>query len=583
MTQTAASPASANTTASRGGSHNPWVVLAVVIAGAFMQLVDVSIVNVAIPSIQRNLNATYAQIQLVLVFYQLAFACTLITGARLGDIYGRKKLFLIGLTLFVAASALCGAAPTATVLVIARLVQGVGGGMMFPQVLSVIQVTFPPAQRGKAFGVFGAAIGIATILGPLLGGALIQLNLFHTDWRMIFYVNLPIGVAALLGAIFQLGESKAPGAPRLDVWGALLITGGTLLVVYPITVGREKGWPLWIIGLLAAAVPVLALFAWYETRKTRRRDSPLLVMSLFKDRAFRAGILLLLVFFAALPPYFFLFSLYIQIGQGFTALGAGLAGFPFAVASGFASARSDVVARRLGNRVLAVGCALLVLGMLLVLLTVHLVGTHPHIYSFVVPLLVSGAGLGFFVAPVTNIVLAGIHAEGAGSASGVLSSVQQVGGALGVAVAGVIFFGLIGTNAANAGQQVGPALRAQLAAAHLPAPAVSGIIDGFQRCFDDRTHANDPTADPASCRAVERMALRSPAPPPVKQEIAVATGQAAKRALGLDFSRSFQQTLLYEVALFAAAFGLVFTLPPVDPQAMGHPAAAAPERADQRR
>ncbi len=560
----------------RHGHSNPWVVLAVVLAGGFMQLVDVSIVNVAIPSIQGELHTTYAQIQLVLVLYSLGFAGTLITSARLGDIYGRRKTFLIGVTGFTGFSVLCAAAPTANVLVGARFAQGVFAGLMFAQILSVIQVTFPPQTRGKALGAFGAVIGVATILGPLLGGLLIKLNLFGLDWRLIFYVNVPIGVLTLFGALSQLGESRAPNAPRLDILGAILVTAGLVMLVYGVAVGREKGWPIWVDALMAAAVPILAAFVVYEIGKTRRNDSPLVIMTLFKERAFSIGMVLLFVFLLALPSYFFVFSLYIQIGEGFTPLAAGLAGFPFALASGFAAARSDAVAARLGNRVLVVGCALLVAGMLLVLGTAHLVGTRPHIYSFVVPLLISGAGLGFFIAPVINIVLAGIHVEGAGSASGVLSTVQQAGAAIGIALTGIVFFGAIGSGATNAAQGVTPRLRAALSAAGLPASAVGQSIAGFDRCFHDRATATDPTTNPASCQVAQRNAAQGQ--PQLRQVVGAAFRDAALQASARNFSAAFQRTLVYLAGIFLLALLLVLALPKVDPRALPTAAVADPGR-----
>ncbi len=551
----------------RAGADRPGVVLAIVLSATFMQLVDISIVNTAIPSIQRDLGASYAAIQLIVVVYQLAFACTLITAARLGDIYGRRRLFLIGMVGFTLASAVCGAAPNPTALVLARLVQGFMSGLMFPQVLAVIQVTFPPRERGRAFGILGAVIGLATILGPLLGGLLIQLNLGGLDWRTIFYVNVPIGIVAVVTAFCFLGESRAPNADRLDLPGVALVTTGLLLLVYPLAEGRDRGWPAWLLAMLALSVPVLAAFAAYEVIKTRRNDSPLVWMDLFQDRAFRTGLLLSLVFFLGLPTFFFTFSLYLQIGQGYSALGAGLTGFCFAVGSGVASSRSDRMARRLGNDVLKVGCAVLAVGMALVLLTVHLAGTHPHGYQFIPALLVAGSGLGLFIAPVTNIILAGIHSRAAGSASGVLSTAQQIGGALGVAVVGVLFFSLIGVNAAASSDKVAHELRRELVALRVPGPAVDGIVAGFSHCFIDRAHEKDPGKQPPSCRQVAAAGV----PPEVGRRVAaVVQARAAPRAMAETFSTSFQEVLIYEIAIFLLAFGVVFALPRVQPAAMGH-------------
>ncbi len=220
-------------------------------------------------------------------------------------------------------------------------------------------------------------VGLATILGPLLGGVLIQLNWFHLDWRLIFYVNVPIGILALIAASRWLGESTAPQADSLDIPGAILVTIGLVLLVYPLSTGRDHGWPIWIFLMMAASIPVLAAFVLLQLRKTRDRASPLVHMSLFRDRAFTRGSLLTLVFFLGLPPFFFVFAVYIQLGLGFSALGSGLSSVGFAVGSAFAASRSDVVARRLGNTVLVIGSGLMALGMGLILLTVHLVGTTP--------------------------------------------------------------------------------------------------------------------------------------------------------------------------------------------------------------
>ncbi|MDX6285298.1 MAG: hypothetical protein QOG53_783 [Frankiales bacterium] len=540
------------------GHHNPYVVLVVVLTALFVQLVDVSIVNVAIPSIQRELHASYGAVQLVLVLYQIGFASVLITAGRLGDIYGRKRIFVIGMTGFTIASAICGAAPNEVTLVIGRLVQGAFSGIMFPQVLSVIQVTFAPRDRGKAFGILGATIGLATILGPLLGGLLIQWNPAGLDWRAVFYVNLPIGIAALIGAFRLLAESKAPDAPRLDLPGVAIITVALLCFILPITEGRDRGWPLWLDALLVASIPLFVFFFRYERRRTALQKSPLILMSLFRDRAFTAGLILSFVVFAGVPPFFFSFSIYIQIGLGFSALGAGLTTLPFAVGSALGSTISDRLTKKLGTRVLALGLSILVCGMVGVLLTVHAVGTHPHAYQFVPALVTCGIGFGFFVAPVINIILAGIHTEGAGSASGVLSTFQMMGGAVGVAVIGVIFFGLLSSNAGHAANAVEPKLQAELSRLQLAPAEQSAVEQQFRRCFVDRAQEKDPTIIPTSCRVSGNI-------PPGVLALVGPSGVITREGIARDFSRSFQQTLLYEIFVFGLGLVIVFRLPQVNP------------------
>ena len=342
-------------TSVHGREVRPMLVLAVVLTAAFVQLVDVSITNVAVPSIRTDLDASFSAVQLVQSGYQLAFACTLITAARLGDLHGRRRLFLIGMVGFTLASILCGFATSPTMLVLSRVLQGLMSGLMYPQVLSVIQVVFPPRERPRAFAVLGATIGLATILGPLLGGALIQWNVVGSQWRSIFLVNVPIGVAAVIAAIRLLPESRAPKATRLDVPGALLSALALLLLILPLTEGRERGWPWWLIAMLVASVPTAVAFVLVERRRTHDDDSPLVDLRILDLRGPRIGMPLSAVFFAGIPAFFFTFSLYVQVGEGFTALRSGLTTIPFAFASAVLSSRSPVLARRLGRTVLLIG------------------------------------------------------------------------------------------------------------------------------------------------------------------------------------------------------------------------------------
>jgi EmrB/QacA subfamily drug resistance transporter len=537
-----------------GADSRRWVALAVVLIAGFMQLVDISIVNVAIPSIQRDLDATYSQIQWVLAGYQLAFAVMLITGGRLGDIYGRKRLFMTGMAGFTVASALCGLAQNPGMLIGSRVFQGLMGAIMFPQILSVIQVTFPPRERGTAFGMFGATIGLATITGPLVGGLLIEADLLGLEWRPIFLVNVPIGIAALAVATRFLVESKAPRALRPDPVGVAIVTAGLLLLVYPLVQGRDLGWPLWTFVSMAAAVPVLIGFGVYERHKKARDGSPLVDMDLFRQRSFVPGLLVAGIFFMGIPAFFLTFSLWLQIGLGFSALHAGLTGAPFAVGSAVASAASVRLAPSLGRRILSIGALLLVAGMVALIWTVDRYDGAVHSWQLLPALLVCGLGLGSVVAPLVTVVLAGIRGQDAGAASGVLSTVQQVGGAVGVALIGVIFFGLLGSQAAGVADDLIPGMRAGLESAGLPPAVTRQVAAGFRTCFEDRANAKDPSAVPASCARGQAQAQG--------QErigrVVAATADAARRQ---NFSQAFQRTLLFEVAVFGACFLLMFLLP----------------------
>lgn len=527
-----------------------WIALGVVLCASFMVLLDVSIVNVAIPRVQANLRASFGEIQFVLAGYQLAYAVMLITGGRLGDIFGRKRLFLIGVAGFTLASALCGLAQSPTQLVGFRILQGLMAGLMYPQILAVIQVSFPPRERAGAFGAFGGVIGIATICGPLVGGLLIQADLFD-GWRPIFLVNVPVGVATLVAAAFLLHESRAPHRPSLDPGGVLLITIALFLLAFPLVEGREAGWPWWAYACLIASVPALAGFGFYIVARRRAGHSPLIDPALFADRAFVVGLIISIVFISGLPAFFFTFTLFLQIGLGYSALHAGLTTIPFAVGSALASFASVRLVRVVGKLLLNAGAAILVLGMLGVILTLHRQGTGIRGTDLIPTLLLSGVGLGLVVAPLINIILAGVRGANAGAASGVLTTAQQVGGAIGVALVGLIYFNLLGAHADAVATGLHPAISRQLQAANLPAPVVRGIETRFDHCFHDRSNEADPTVTPASCQGGGGASI------PVASVLQVAgnTGRAQ------DFLYTIQRSIGYGLAVWSLTFFLVFLLP----------------------
>ena len=421
-----------------------WLSLAVLLLAAFMNLVDVTIVNVALPSIQTGLNASYAQAQWIVAGYILTFALGLIPGGRLGDIVGRKRMFLGGVAGFTLASTLCGLAPNPTILVTARVLQGLMAAAMVPQVLAIIQVSFPPKEWGTAFGFFGAAAGLATVTGPIVGGLLISANLFDLAWRPIFLVNVPVGLLALLAATALISESRSPEATSLDLPGVGLVTVGLLLLVYPLVQGRDLGWPRWAFLSMSAAVLVLGLFALWEKRKARIDEPPLVSPSLFKQRAFVAGLLITLIFFSGITGFFLVIAVYLQDGLGFTALRSGLTIVPFSVGVFAASTASAALAPRFGRGVLSAGTLLLAAGMAGIMWTLQRYGVDVTSWEFLPALLVAGVGMGLVVAPLFDFILTGVDGRDAGIASGVLNAVQQVGNAVGVAIIGVVFFGTIG-------------------------------------------------------------------------------------------------------------------------------------------
>jgi EmrB/QacA subfamily drug resistance transporter len=540
-----------------------WLALASVMTALFMVLLDVSIVNVAIPAIRSNLSANNADIQFVIAGYGLAYAVLLITGGRLGDIFGRKRMFIIGMSGFVIASALCGLAQSAIMLDLSRVLQGGMAAMMYPQVLSVIQVTFPPQERARVFGLVGAVIGIATITGPLAGGLIIRNDITGGSWRWIFLVNLPIGIGALIAATRLITESRAPNATRLDFGGVILSTAGILLLVYPLVEGQVAGWPAWTFICMAISPVMLALFIVYE-RSLPSTRFPLVQLSLFRIRSFSVGVALSAIFIAGIPAFFFTFSLMVQVGLGFSALNAGLTTIPWSLASAVASFMSTRVAPRLGKYTIAIGSALLVIGILGVIGTLHLQGTKVTGWDLIPSFVVSGLGLGTVIAPLLNIILAGVPGRDAGSASGVLTTFQQLGGAIGVAVVGVVFFGLLSSRAPVAIATVTPQLQSQLAAANVPPQEATALIAKFSTCFKEQASASDPSAPIPGCN-------RTSSSPQVTQAFAT----AAQAGLASDFVTSVERILFFNVGFWALTGILSMLLPRSRPQPVPGAAHAA--------
>ncbi|GHF17311.1 DHA2 family efflux MFS transporter permease subunit [Streptomyces griseoluteus] len=439
-----------------GADRRRWIALAIVMTAAFMDLVDVTIVNIAIPSIQRDEGASFSQIQWITAGYALAFAAGLITGGRLGDIHGRRRLFLLGVGGFTLASALCGFAVDPAMLVTARILQGGMAAMMVPQVLSIVHATFPAHERGKVFGLFGAVVGLGAVSGPVLGALLTEWNLFGLQWRPIFLINLPVGIAAVVLGRRFISESRAPRALKLDLVGVALVTLGLLMLLYPLTRGRELGWPLWGHLLMAGSLPVFAALVAYERRKAARDGSPLVELSLFRVRSFAAGIAVQTVFGVALGVFFLVWTLYMQIGLGWSVLRAGLTGVPFSLAVSTAAALSvQFLVPRFGRKVLQAGALTMGLGVLLYIWESDRYGLAIASWQMALPLVVMGAGMGLIVAPLTDAVLSEVPREHAGSASGLINTVQQMGNALGLGLVSVVFFGQIADRITPA--QAGPA------------------------------------------------------------------------------------------------------------------------------
>jgi EmrB/QacA subfamily drug resistance transporter len=428
---TATAPATAPAT-TPAPVETGWGALLVLLTGTFVTLLDFFIVNVAIPSMQVDLHAGPSAVQWMVAGFGLALAAGLITGGRLGDLYGRRRLFSTGLALFTLASAGCGLAPTAGLLVAGRVVQGVAAALLMPQVLAIINTVYTGARRVRAFSAYGIAVGLGAVFGQLIGGLLIRADVAGLGWRSIFLINVPIGVAAVAAGRRLVPESRAATGARLDLAGAVLVTLGLVAVVYPLVAAEPVGW-------CALAVPPLAAFALYQRRLAAGGGAPLVNPALFADRSYTVGVLVSLAFQLTMASFFLVLALYLQDGSGLTALASGLVFVPLGVGYLFTSMLSGRIAGRLGRQTLAVGALVVAAGYGLLALAAD------QSIGWLLPgLTLAGAGMGFVVAPLPSIVMAGVAARHAAAASGVLSTAQQAGNAVGVALIGSVFYRALG-------------------------------------------------------------------------------------------------------------------------------------------
>ncbi|MEV8096976.1 MFS transporter [Kitasatospora sp. NPDC085879] len=416
-----------------------WAALFVILAAEVMDLLDSLVTNIAAPSIRADIGGGESTIQWMGAAYTLAMAIGLITGGRLGDIFGRRRMFLIGAVGFTLGSIGCGLAQGPDQLIAARVFQGLLGAVMLPQGLGMLKEMFSEKEQATAFGLFGPVMGLSTVGGPILAGWLVDADLFGTGWRMIFLINIPLGLFAIVGGLTFLPEWKSARAVRLDLLGALLAAAGSALMIFPLVQGREHDWPVWAFALIAASVAVFGLFGWYEGRRSRTGGDPLVEPSLFAKRGFSGGMVLGLLFFSAMTGFWLTFSLYTQIGLHYSPFKAGLAGIPSSLGMVVAFVASQAL-QRFGRKVMHGGLLVMALGVGGIMLTLHLQGLTVTPWQLAPALTVTGLGMGFVMAPFFDTVLASVEPHETGSASGTLTSVQQFGAALGTAILGTVFF-----------------------------------------------------------------------------------------------------------------------------------------------
>lgn len=465
-----------------------WLILVVMLVAEIMDLLDASIVNVAGPALEKSLGAGSVGLQWVIGGYALTLGAGLVLGGRLGDRYGRRRMFLTGLGAFTAASLLCALAPNIASLIVFRLLQGAAGAMLLPQGLGLLRENFSGPELTRVFGIFGPVLGLGGIIGPVLGGFLIEGDFFGLGWRSVFLVNLPIGVAALAVAAKYVPKKAGDRTVSVDVAGAALVAASCGLLVLPLNQGQEAGWPLWTWLCVAASAVGFVMFALRQRRTVAAGREALVTPGLLRKPAFTVGLGGIALFFAGLVGTQLVLTLYLQLGRHFTAGEAGLGNLPLAVGTAIGGAVSGaVLADRIGRKVLQIGPLVQLVGA--TLLWFELDGLTPASFSIwdIAPgVAVSGIGAGMVIAALFSFILAAVDDDEIGSASGVLSAVQSVGGSVGVAVLGSVFFAQAKTGDFTGGFHRALVVQACLLAAFL---AITFLLPRRGRSDDEHVDA----------------------------------------------------------------------------------------------
>ncbi|PHM51628.1 MFS transporter [Xenorhabdus sp. KK7.4] len=414
-----------------------YLALSVLLLAGFMTIFDLFVVNIAVTNIQTHLQASIFQVTLVIVTYEIGFGLLLITGGRLGDLFGRRRLFQLGILTFTFTSLLCGLAPTANTLIIARFLQGLAAALLFPQVYACIRVNFEGDNARKAFGLLGMTLGFAAIAGQILGGWMISANFWDLQWRSIFLVNIPVGILALIFSGY-IPESKAKEKTGLD-WGGVALSGISIFALLsPLLVGPVLGWPAWCWLLLLLSLVTLSQFVRHERRYVYQGKTPLFNFELLKNRQFRLGCLLVLCIYSTSSSFFLIFALFLQSGLGLAAIDAGLIFAPASIGFVLSSLTAPYWVKRFGNRAIVAGALLYFVSFIVLAVVIAQLQVNSNLLLIIPVVTILGYGQGFVMTPLLNIVLAFVHAKFAGMASGIVSTLQQVGAAFGVAIVSIL-------------------------------------------------------------------------------------------------------------------------------------------------
>jgi EmrB/QacA subfamily drug resistance transporter len=473
--------------------------LIVLILANFMDLMDTTVVNVALPTIRLDLGATAAQLEWVVSAYTLGLATTLILGGRAGDLVGRRTVFVVGVLGFTAASALSACAPDGTVLVAARALQGAFAGLMVPQVLASVQDMYAPEKRGPIFGLVGFVTGSAAVVGPVLAGWLIAIDAFGIGWRSIFAINVPVGAAIAIASFFVVPNGRASRKGRLDILGAVFSTTAVVALMLPLVEGRQLGWPAWSwVSFAASAVLIVALILWERRVDALRPGDAFIPLHLFRNAGYRGGAIANFTYQAGLASFFLFLALYLQVSLGYSALQAGLTWLGFSIGTLVGSVvASTPLATRFRTGVMGTGASATAAALLwiAVLAIDSQRSSALSGWSLTPPLGLAGIGLGALIVPLFSATLERVTANDAGGASGALSMLQQVGGSLGVATVGAAFFAVAGNNPTASSTAEAFPLAAILAAALFACAAVATLLLRRPRPRSAALTASVPTQD----------------------------------------------------------------------------------------
>ncbi|MFT4042047.1 MAG: DHA2 family efflux MFS transporter permease subunit [Gordonia sp. (in: high G+C Gram-positive bacteria)] len=554
--------AAANTARPETAEQTPaaaWIALTGCLLGLFMQMLDTTIVNIALPDLTVDLGASTSQQLFVLSVYTLAFACTLLTAATLGGRLGRRRLYVVAIVAFTVTSVLCGLARDPVELIVCRGLQGVSAALMSAQTLALIAALFPKSRHSTVFGIYGAVAGLAAMLGPVIGGLLVSGDLFGWGWRIIFFVNVPLGVIACVLAGKRLPQLRDANPPRPDLIGAVLSTLGLFGLLYPLAVGRQDGWPVHLWVMMGAAVVVLSLFVITQRRLLRRGGAPLLRLDLFVSRQFSVGLALSLLFFSAFAGFFFTVSISTQFGLGYSALRTGLLALPFAIGAAVGSIASPLVVTRIGAPSTLCAGALVLSGGLAWLGSVLAPETASlSVPAVLGPLIVGGIGTGLFIAPMQTTILSDTSPENIGSASGCVPTVQQIGASIGLAVVSIFFFAQVSAQASDAV----PAVRNDLVTAlrHTTVEPMfqSAVADRFADCASAQLKSAHPERPAKGCSA--SSAQQTGLAANIAKKSAPQLHAAGRHVAAYTFVGAFQTTLwalsVLGVVIAALTFGL---------------------------